>query len=43
MDVMSMCGEEESCVPVWLGEPEGKKTLERSTYKREDNIKMDDQ
>jgi len=37
-----MC-EEERCIPVWLGEPEGKKTLERSTRRREDNIKRDHQ
>jgi hypothetical protein len=35
-----MCGEEERCMTVWLGEPEGKKTLERSTRRRDDNIKM---
>jgi len=38
-----MYGEEERCIPVWLGKLEGKKTLGKSTSRREDNIKMDHQ
>jgi len=38
-----MYGEEKRCIPVWLGKPEGKKTLRKSTSRREDNNKMDHQ
>jgi hypothetical protein len=38
-----MYGEEVRCIQVWIGKPERKKTLGRSTCRREDNIEMDHQ